>query len=56
MLDTANTVVGSSYAYNKNPNYWNPSSVHYNGVVIKVFADPTSMLNAVKVASSTAPS
>jgi peptide/nickel transport system substrate-binding protein len=47
-LDTANTVVGSSYAFVKNPKYWDPSSVHYNNLVLKVFVDPTAMLNAVK--------
>ena len=48
ILDTANTVVGSSYAFTKNPKYWDPTSVHYENLVLKVFADPTSMLNAVK--------
>jgi peptide/nickel transport system substrate-binding protein len=48
ILDTANTVVGSSYAFTKNPKYWDPSSVHYNNLVLKVLADPTAMLNAVK--------
>jgi peptide/nickel transport system substrate-binding protein len=48
ILDTANTVIGSSYAFTKNPKYWDPSSVHYNNLVLKVLADPTAMLNAVK--------
>jgi len=48
VLDTANTVIGTSYSFNKNPKYWDPSSVHYEKLVIKVFNDPTAMLNAVK--------
>jgi peptide/nickel transport system substrate-binding protein len=48
VLDTANTVVGSSYAFTKNPKYWDASSVHYNNLELKVLADPTAMLNAVK--------
>jgi peptide/nickel transport system substrate-binding protein len=47
-LDVANTVSGSSYAFVKNPKYWDPSSVHYDNVVMKVLGDPTAMLNAVK--------
>jgi peptide/nickel transport system substrate-binding protein len=47
-LDTANTVIGSSYAFNKNPNYWDKASQHYDKLVLKVFNDPTAMLNAVK--------
>jgi peptide/nickel transport system substrate-binding protein len=48
ILDTANTVVGSSYKFTKNPKYWDPSSVHYDNLVLNVLGDPTSMLNAVK--------
>jgi peptide/nickel transport system substrate-binding protein len=47
-LDTANTVVGSSYAFTKNPNYWDKASQHYDKLVFKVFNDPTAMLNAVR--------
>lgn len=48
ILDTKNTVIGTSYAFTKNPKYWDPSSVHYNSLVLKVLADPTAMLNAIK--------
>ena len=48
ILDTAATVVGSSYSFNKNPNYWDKADQHYDKLILKVFADPTSMLNAVK--------
>jgi peptide/nickel transport system substrate-binding protein len=48
VLDSANTVVGSSYAFTKNPKYWDPTSVHYESLIIKVLQDPSAMLNAVK--------
>ena len=48
ILDTAKTVVGTSYEFTKNPDYWDPDSVHYDNLSIKVFADSTSMLNAIK--------
>ena len=48
ILDTAKTVVGTSYEFTKNPNYWDPTSVHYDGLSLKVLADVTAMLNAVK--------
>jgi peptide/nickel transport system substrate-binding protein len=47
-LDTGKTVVGSSYVFTKNPNYWDPSSVHYDSVTVKVFTDSTAMLNAMR--------
>lgn len=48
VLDTKATVPGSSYTFTKNPSYWAPSSVHYDKVVMKVFNDVNSMLNAIK--------
>ena len=48
ILDTASTVIGSSYTFTKNPNYWDKESQHYDKLVLKVFNDPTAMLNAVK--------
>jgi peptide/nickel transport system substrate-binding protein len=48
VLDTAKTVIGTSYEFSKNPNYWNKADQHYDRLVLKVFNDPTSMLNAVK--------
>lgn len=48
VIDTANTVVGSSYAFTKNPKYWDKESQHYDKLVLKVYNDPTAMLNAVK--------
>ena len=48
ILDTAKTVVGTSYEFTKNPDYWDPENVHYDNLSLKVYADTTSMLNAVK--------
>ena len=48
ILDTAKTVVGTNYEFTKNPNYWDPTSVHYDNLSLKVLADVTAMLNAVK--------
>lgn len=47
-LDTKKTVVGTSYVFDKNPKYWDSSSVHYDTITMNVYADPTSLLNAIK--------
>jgi peptide/nickel transport system substrate-binding protein len=48
MIDPSQTVSGSQYTYVPNPHYYNKSAVHWKKVVIKVIADPQSMLNALK--------
>jgi peptide/nickel transport system substrate-binding protein len=48
MLDSAQSVTGSTYTYVPNPNYYNKSAVHWKKVVVKVIADPQSVLNAMK--------
>lgn len=48
VLDTKATVVGTSYEFTKNKDYWNPDTVHYDTLSLKVYADPTSLLNAIK--------
>ncbi len=47
-LDTKDTVTGTSYTYTKNPDYWNKSLQHYGKLVINVYGDATSALNAIK--------
>jgi peptide/nickel transport system substrate-binding protein len=47
-LDTSSTVIGSSYTFNKNPNYWDKASQHYDKLVLRVLTDPTAMLNAIQ--------
>jgi peptide/nickel transport system substrate-binding protein len=48
ILDTAATVIGTSYVYTKNPNYWNPDFQYYDKVTLSVLSDPTAAVNAIK--------
>ena len=48
MLERKATVVGSSYAFTRNPKYWDPSTVKYNKLKVNVYTDPTSELNALR--------
>jgi peptide/nickel transport system substrate-binding protein len=48
ILDTAATVIGSSYEFKANPNYWDKANQHYEKLVLKVLGDPTAMLNAIR--------
>ncbi|WP_243076481.1 ABC transporter substrate-binding protein [Microbacterium sp. SS28] len=48
VLDTSATVSGTSYAYTKNKDYWNPDAQHYDKLVINVLGDVTAALNAIK--------
>ncbi|TIH40901.1 ABC transporter substrate-binding protein [Subtercola vilae] len=48
ILDVAKTVVGTSYVFEKNPNYWKPADVHYDNLTLSVFSDATALLNAIK--------
>jgi peptide/nickel transport system substrate-binding protein len=48
MLDSAQTVTGSTYTYVPNPHYYDKAAVHWKKVVVKVIADPQSVLNAMK--------
>ncbi|MEN2740873.1 ABC transporter substrate-binding protein [Microbacterium sp. X-17] len=47
-LNVGETVVGNSYVFDKNPNYWNPSDQHYDKLVMNYYADSTSLLNAIQ--------
>ncbi|WP_158437849.1 ABC transporter substrate-binding protein [Naasia lichenicola] len=48
ILNTTDTVVGSSYVFDKNEDYWNPDDQHYDKLILAYYADPTSLLNAVQ--------
>lgn len=48
ILDTTSTVIGSSYTFTKNPNYWDKPSQHYEKLVYRVLTDPTAMVNAIQ--------
>lgn len=47
-LDTAATVTETSYTFLKREGYWNPDVQHYDTIVMRVFQDPTAMLNALR--------
>lgn len=48
VFDKANSVSGSSYAFTANPGYWDAKHVTYSNLVIKVIADSTAAVNALK--------
>jgi len=47
-LNTKDTVVGSSYVFDKNKGYWNKSDQHYDKLVVNVYTDATAQLNAIQ--------
>ena len=47
-LDTKATVPGSAYVYTANPNYWDKAQQHYARIVMNVYADTTTILDAVE--------
>ncbi|MBF0817697.1 peptide ABC transporter substrate-binding protein [Microbacterium paludicola] len=47
-LNAEETVVGSSYAFEANPDYWDADSVHYDEIDMTFYGDPTALMNAVK--------
>jgi peptide/nickel transport system substrate-binding protein len=48
VLDGAQSVTNSSYAFTLNKHYWNPSAVHYRTVNIKVITDPETAISAAQ--------
>ena len=48
ILNTGSTVIGSTYVYTKNPNYWNKSIQHYAKLVINVYGNISTEVNAIK--------
>jgi peptide/nickel transport system substrate-binding protein len=48
MLDPSQTVAGDHYTYVQNPHYYDPASVHWKKLVIRVIASPQATLNAMK--------
>jgi peptide/nickel transport system substrate-binding protein len=48
ILDTDKTVVGSSYAFTKNPDYWAPDDRHYETLTINVLDNAQTQLNAAQ--------
>ena len=52
-LDADNTVVGSTYVFEANEDYWDLESVHYDTIEMTFYGDPTALMNAVKEVRST---
>ena len=48
VLDTKATVVGSSYVFTANPNYWDKAEQHYSKIVMTVYTTPTTVLDAIE--------
>jgi peptide/nickel transport system substrate-binding protein len=48
VLDTGETISGTSYVYDKNEDYWNPDVQYYDELVINVYTDQTAAINAIK--------
>lgn len=47
IYNAGESVVGSSYVYDRNPDYWNPDLQHYEKLVITVLGDASATLNAL---------
>jgi peptide/nickel transport system substrate-binding protein len=48
VLDTASTVTGKSYTYLPNENYYDPTQIHWDKVVISVYENQNSAIQAFK--------
>jgi len=46
-LNTAETVVGSKFVYDRNPDYWNPDDYAYDKIEFLVMPEETAQLNAL---------
>ena len=47
-LDAKATVVGSSYVFTANPNYWDKPEQHYSKIVMNVYTTATTVLDAIE--------
>lgn len=48
VLDTGATVIGSSYVYQQNPDYWNPDAQYFDTINIRTGVDPIAAGNAMQ--------
>jgi peptide/nickel transport system substrate-binding protein len=48
ILDTGKTVIGSKYVYTKNPNYWAKTDQHYANLIINVYQNISTQVNAIR--------
>jgi peptide/nickel transport system substrate-binding protein len=48
VLDTDATLSGDTYVYRANPNYYDPSQIHFDTMTVRVITNPNSILNALQ--------
>ena len=48
VLNNAQSAAGDHYTFDPNPNYWNPSAIHYKRVVVRVIASDSTRLSALQ--------
>lgn len=48
VLDTSKTVKDSKYIYTRNPDYWNSKAFPFDTLILQVYPDQNSMLNAIR--------
>ena len=48
LLDSQATVVGSSYVFTANPNYWDKPEQHYSKLIMNVYTSATTILDAIE--------
>ncbi|GAA3909029.1 ABC transporter substrate-binding protein [Microbacterium invictum] len=48
IFDAAASVIGTTYNFTANPDYWNPDAVKYENLTISVIEESTATLNALK--------
>lgn len=48
ILNQEKTVSGDSYYFDANPDYWNPETIHYDHVVLRVIVDENARLSALQ--------
>ncbi|MGO4255899.1 ABC transporter substrate-binding protein [Marmoricola sp. RAF53] len=48
LLDPKESVPGSSYAFTRNPEYWDAGQQHYDKIVMTVYPNATAILNALQ--------
>lgn len=48
VLDTEESVVGSTYVFDAKEDYWDAESVHYDTITMNLYSDATALMNAIK--------
>lgn len=54
VLDIKSTVVGTTYKYTANRDYWNPDAIQYDALTINISTDPNATVNAIKAGETDA--